>query len=86
MISFWLMLAVLDLAATFSFGLTFHMIFRRIWVAPSLYALLNAFLWIRIGHFMIVAEWVLLILGWLGTGLSMWAGGSLKKMGQVLLS
>ena len=86
MITFWLLLNILAIVATFGFGVAINMVFRRGWVSPALYIVFAIYLMIRAAASMTVPEWILFFVGLIGAVLSGYAVRSLRKRGYSLFT
>lgn len=84
--TFWLLLSILTLVTTFGVGTALNMIFRRWWIAVVIALLLSVYILVRAGAHLIAPEWILLVIGWIGTALAAWAVRALKRNGYPLFS
>ena len=86
MLTYWLLLNVLAIVATFGFGVAINMVFRRGWVSPLLYIVFGIYLMITAAARLTAPEWVLFLVGLVGAMLSGLAVRSLRKRGYSLFS
>lgn len=86
MLTFWLLLNILAIVATFGFGVAVNMIFRRGWVSPAIYIAFGIYLMIRAATRMTVPEWILFVVGLIGALLSAVAVSGLRKRGYSLFT
>ncbi|KPV43671.1 hypothetical protein [Alicyclobacillus ferrooxydans] len=86
MVTFWLLLDILAIVATFGFGVAINMVFRRGWVSPVIYIVFSIYLMIRAAARMTWPEWILFFVGLIGALLSGYAVRSLRKRGYSLFT
>lgn len=86
MYTYWLLLYVLAIVATFGFGVALNMVFRRGYVSPLLYILFGIYVVIRAATRMTAPEWILFLIGLAGALLSGLAVRSLRKRGYSLFT
>ena len=86
MVTFWLLLDILAIVATFGFGVAINMVFRRGWVSPVIYIVFAIYLMIRAAARMTWPEWILFFVGLIGALLSGYAVRSLRKRGYSLFT
>ncbi|QSO53255.1 hypothetical protein JZ785_05090 [Alicyclobacillus curvatus] len=86
MFTYFLLLDVLAIVATFGFGVALNMVFRRGFVSPLLYIVFGIFLLIRTGGHMTIPLWILFVIGLVGALLSGYAVRSLRKRGYSLFT
>ena len=86
MFTYWLLLDVLAIVATFGFGVALNMVFRTGYVSPGLYVVFGIYLMVQTRGHMTIPEWVLFLIGLAGALLSGYAVRSLRKRGYSLFT
>lgn len=85
-VTFWAMLNLLALVATFGVGAAVSMVFRRWWLSIVLFAAFSLYLLLAAGSRMTRPEWLLYTVCLLGAVSSSIAVRWLKKNGYPLFS
>ncbi|MDQ0188226.1 hypothetical protein JI721_14910 [Alicyclobacillus cycloheptanicus] len=85
-LTFWFMVSLLALISSFGVGTALNMLFRRWWLSLVLYLAFTVYLLIAAARHMVVAEWVVYVVGWLGVVLSVVVVRSLKRNGYPLFT
>ncbi|MCL6597859.1 MAG: hypothetical protein K6T81_03880 [Alicyclobacillus macrosporangiidus] len=82
----WFLLGLLAMVTTFGVGAFLNMVLRRWWVSVCLYAAFTVYVLVSVAARMSFPEWVLFLVGWLGSLLAAWTVHGLKKRGYPLFS